>query len=150
VRCDSCEIKSLIYQYAHHLDNGELEDLAAMFDAGKITAVDEQGREADIAGAAAVLALYRAYTRVYPDNGTPHTLHMTSNVVVEIEEGGAAASGKSYAVVFQALADFPMQPIIGVCYHDRFAKAAGRWHFTERRISTRLQGDLSRHLLKSM
>ena len=52
-----------------------------MFADGKVVAVDGEGSETDIAGAQAVLALYRSYTRIYDDNNTPHTLHMTSNVL---------------------------------------------------------------------
>lgn len=148
--CACCAIKNLIYQYAHHIDNGDLESVAAMFDDGCIVAVDAGGRETRIAGAPAVLALYRGFTRIYADNHTPHTLHLTSNVVVEVEEGGDVAGARSCAVVFQALTDFPLQPIIGVTYCDRFARTDGRWHFTRRRIETRLPGDLGRHLLRPM
>ncbi|MCP5122270.1 MAG: nuclear transport factor 2 family protein [Pseudomonadales bacterium] len=150
VACDSCAIKNLIYQYAHYIDNGELDKLSAMFAEAKIVAVDGQGSATDIAGAQAVLSLYRSFTRLYPDDGSPHTLHMTSNVVVVIEAGASRASATSYAVVFQSLPDFPLQPIIGVRYFDRFARAGDGWHFSERRIDTRLAGDLSRHLLQPM
>jgi hypothetical protein len=51
-------------------------------------------------------------------------------------------------MVFQALEEFPLQPIIGVRYHDRFARTGAGWRFAERRIDTRLVGDLSRHLLQ--
>lgn len=148
MHCDSCAVKNLIYRYAHLMDDGDLDSVAAMFSDGKIVAVDGRGRETDIVGAQAVLDLYRSFTRLYEDDGSPHTLHMTTNVLVEMEEGGATAGAKSYAVVFQALPDFPLQPIIGVRYHDRFARVAGDWRFAERRIDTRLVGDLSRHLLR--
>lgn len=146
--CDSCAIKNLIYQYADHLDSGRLDSVAAMFSHGRLLAMDGAGEESTIAGAEAVAALYRAFTRVYEDNGTPHTLHMTTNVIVDVEAGTDRASAKSYAVVFQAVEDFPLQPIIGVRYHDRFEKSDGEWRFSERRIETHLIGDLSRHLLQ--
>jgi len=146
--CNSCAIKNLIYQYAHHIDNGDLESVAAKFAEGKIVAVDQRGGETDVVGAEAVRALYRSFTRIYDDDGSPHTLHMTSNVLVDLEDGGERARARSYAVVFQALGDFPLQPIIGVRYFDTFALGAGGWRFGERRIDVRLQGDLSRHLLR--
>jgi 3-phenylpropionate/cinnamic acid dioxygenase small subunit len=145
VSCDHCAIKNLIYQYAHHIDDGDLEAVAAMFDQGRIVAVDGQGRDTSIVGAEAVLALYRSYTRIYDDSATPHTLHMTSNVLVEV--GGDSANASSYAVVFQALEDFPLQPIIGVRYYDEFVRTGTGWRFAKRRIDTQLVGDLSRHLL---
>ncbi len=148
--CDSCEIKALIYRYAHHLDNGDLDQVAAMFSDGKLVTTDDGGAVVEIAGAGAVKALYGAFTRLYPDDGTPHTLHMTSNVVVEVEEGAQRASASSYAVVFQAVEDFPLQPIIGVRYFDAFQKSGRHWRFRERRIQTHLVGNLSKHLLRSM
>jgi 3-phenylpropionate/cinnamic acid dioxygenase small subunit len=149
VSCDHCAIKNLIYRYAHHIDDGDLDAVAAMFEEGRIVAVDGQGRQSNIVGAEAVLALYRSFTRIYDDNATPHTLHMTSNVLIDVEAGGGRASASSYAMVFQALDTFPLQPIIGVRYHDRFVRADAGWRFAERRIDTHLVGDLSRHLLRS-
>ena len=148
MECHSCTIKNLIYRYAHHIDSGDLESVAAMFDRGKVVAMNEEGAAAEIPGAAAVLALYRAFTRIYDDDHTPHTLHMTTNVVVDVAPGEESATASSYAMVFQALADFPLQPVIGVRYYDRFSRAGGTWHFAERRIDMRLAGDLSHHLLR--
>lgn len=149
--CDSCAIKNLIYHYAHCLDGGDLEGVASLFLNGRIIAVSEDGSEFPIEGPEAVLALYRSFTRLYEDDGSPHTLHMTSNVLVDIAEGGLTATSKSYALVFQALQGFPLQPIIGVRYFDRFDKGEQQaWRFSERRIDTRLKGDLSRHLLRAM
>jgi len=148
VSCDCCAIKNLIYQYASHLDDGDLDAVAALFRRGRILARDEAGATVPIEGAEAVLALYRAFTRIYDDDQTPHTLHMTTNVAVVPEPGSQRASATSYAVVFQSLADLPLQPIIGVRYYDRFVKDDDGWRFEERRIETRLTGDLSRHLLR--
>ncbi len=148
MNCDCCAIKNLIYQYAHHIDNGDLDSVAAMFDAGRIIAVDAQGRETGIEGRAAVLALYQSFTRIYADNNTPHTVHMTTNVVVEVEDAGSRASATSSAVVFQAVEEFPLQPIIAVRYRDTFTRGSAGWRFEQRRIDTRLTGDLSRHLLR--
>ena len=61
-----------------------------------------------------------------------------------------SASSQAYAVVFQAVDGFPLQPIIGVRYYDKFAKSDDGWHFTERRMDSHLFGDLSRHLLQEI
>ena len=148
MHCDICEIKNLIYRYADHIDRGDLGALAAMFEQAVLVAVDAKGIEAEIRGEQAVLDMYRHFTRVYEDDGTPHTLHMTSNVMVEVEDNGIAAGGRSYAVVFQAQDGFPLQPIIAVRYEDAFLKESQGWRFSRRRIETRLLGDLSRHLLQ--
>lgn len=148
MNCDSCDIKALIYRYAQHIDNGDLESAAALFANGKLVVADAEGGAVEIVGAAAVRALYQSYTRLYEDDGTPHTLHMTTNVLVNMTEGATTASASSYAVVFQALPDLPLQPIIGVRYYDQFVKLSSEWQFAERRIETYLHGDLSRHLFR--
>jgi hypothetical protein len=146
--CDACRIKNLIYRYADSIDRGKLDVVADLFKRGRLIAVDGAGNDQEMAGADAISAVYAAFTRLYEDDGTPHTQHLTSNVIVEVEEGGQRAAASCYAVVFQAVEDFPLQPIIGVRYQDVFEKTEDQWHFASRRIETRLTGDLSRHLLQ--
>ena len=148
--CDSCEIKNIIYRYADLIDRGDLRAVAAMFSRGKIIAVDGQGQQTEIVGEDAIYGMYSSFTRLYQDNGSPHTKHMTTNVMVDVDEAGDTASSQAYAVVFQAVDDFPLQPIIGVRYYDKFARSEDGWHFTERRIESHLFGDLSRHLLQEV
>jgi len=148
--CDSCEIKNLIYRYADLIDRGDLRAVATMFSRGKIVTVDGQGKKSEIVGDEAVYGMYSRFTRLYQDNGSPHTMHMTTNVMVDVDEAGATASSRAYAVVFQAVDDFPLQPIIGVRYYDKFAKTEDGWHFTERQMDSHLFGDLSRHLLQEI
>ncbi|MEJ2531735.1 MAG: nuclear transport factor 2 family protein [Halioglobus sp.] len=133
-QCDSCAIKNLIYQYADHIDRGDLRAVAAMFSRGRIVAADSEGRENEFVGEESVY----------------HTKHMTTNVMVELDDSGRGASTQAYCIVFQALADFPLQPVIAVRYRDRFEKTGQGWHFTERRMETELLGDLSRHLLQAI
>lgn len=148
--CNSCAIKKLLYQYADYIDSGELEPLAAMFDDAKIIGVTADGGESVVEGRDAVLAMYQNFTRIYPDSGTPHTLHVTTNVIVDVDESACSAKSKSYAVVFQAVNDLPLQPIIGVRYFDAFIKLGDHWRFSERKIVSTLIGDLSQHLLTPM
>ena len=150
MHCDSCEIKNLLYQYADHLDNGDLDSVAQMFAHAKMIGVASDGSESCNEGAEAIKAMYQSFTRIYEDNGTPHTKHMTSNVIVDVDDSGLHASSKAYAVVFQSVDDFPIQPIIGVRYFDKFEKVDGSWRFSERKIVSHLFGDLSRHLLVPM
>jgi hypothetical protein len=148
--CDSCEIKNVIYRYADLIDRGNLRAVAAMFSQGKIVAVDGDGQRSEIVGEEAVYGMYTSFTRLYQDNGSPHTKHMTTNVIVDIDKAGNTASSQAYTVVFQAVDDFPLQPIIGVRYYDKFAKSEDGWHFTERQMDSHLYGDLSRHLLQEI
>ena len=148
--CDSCEIKNLIYRYAHYIDSGDLDAVAGMFAEGCIVAGESADKAARISGSAAIAELYSSFTRLYEDDGTPHTMHLTSNVVIDLAPDGESASASCYAVVFQAVEELPLQPIIGVRYYDEFRKSDGRWRFAERRIVPRLTGDLSHHLLQQM
>ena len=148
MQCESCAIKNLIYRYADLIDSGDLDAVAALFSHGRVLAAGADGQDNEVVGAEAVNAMYRSFTRIYEDNGTPHTRHVTTNVMVDVDDNGQLASARSSAVVFQALDDFPLQPVIAVRYHDRFEKVDGQWRFVERRILSDLFGDLSRHLLR--
>jgi hypothetical protein len=92
-----------------------------------------------------VLHLYERGTRRYEDDGTPHTRHVTTNLVVDVD--GDAAASRSYFTVFQAVPGLPLQPIIAGRYHDRFVRVDGTWRFSARRMIVDLVGDLSHHLL---
>ena len=111
--CDSCDITTLFHQYADYLNSGELEFVAAIFADAKITGVTVDGDESVMEGQDAVLAMYQNFTRIYADSGSPHSLHVTTNVIVDIDESGSSASFKSYAVVFQAVDGLLLQPIMG-------------------------------------
>ena len=148
--CDSCDIKNLVYRYADLIDRGELRALAGLFRRGCVIGVDAAGNRNAMEGEDAVYGIYKSFTRIYPDNGTPHTKHVTTNVMVEVDDAAGTASASSYAMVFQSLDDFPLQPIIGVRYADRFARDEDGWYFTERQIESDQFGDLSRHLLQTM
>ena len=141
---DYFAIQNLIFRYCHLIDRGDFAGIGTLFAhaAIHVPAVSEPVR-----GAAAVEGMYRQFTRVYPETGTPRTRHVTSNVIIEAEGEGRARS-QSYVLVHQAAPGLPLQPIIGGGYRDRFEKAAGVWRFTERRMEMDLFGNLSAHLLQ--
>ena len=89
---------------------------------------------------------YETTTRRYED-GTPHTRHVVTNVVVEVDEDAGSATARSTFTVFQSLPDFPLQAVIAGRYLDRFVRDGSTWRFDEREIVPELFGDLSRHLL---
>ena len=98
-----------------------------------------------IEGAVAVGKLYAGTNRVHPD-GTLRTRHLTTNVIVDIDDGGETATARSAFVVFQATPDVPLQPIVAGRYHDEFACADGSWHFARRHILLEQVGNVSDHL----
>jgi len=134
-------VTDLIHLYAERLDLGDLEGVANLLAHATLRS---NHREDGLRGRDAVLALYRSTVQLH--DGTPSTKHVTTNVIVEIDDDGAHASARSYFTVLQARPDLPLQPIIAGRYHDRFAKAASGWQFTDRLILVDLVGDLRRHL----
>ena len=140
------EIENLLYTYAERIDAGDLEGVADLFAHGRIAASADAPPEQTFEGRDRVLGLYQGSTRIYHD-GSPHTKHVTSNSIIEVDEAAKAASARSYYTVFQQVEDLPLQPIISGRYHDSFHRVDGRWCFDTRIIHVDLVGDLSRHLL---
>jgi hypothetical protein len=137
-------IANLLHTYAERIDLGDYEGLADLFAHAQITA---EGLETGPRGRDEVLAMYTASTRKY-DNGTPRTKHVTTNLILEVDEGGQTAAARSYFTVLQAVPGaLGLQPIIAGRYHDRFALVDGAWRFERRQMIVDLVGDLSQHLL---
>lgn len=141
---DYFQIQNLIYRYCDRIDRGDFAGLGALFEHAAIyvPAVAQPVR-----GAKAVEAMYQAFTRVYPETGTPRTRHVTSNVIIE-PDGETAARAESYILVHQATPALNLQPIISGRYRDRFERVGGSWRFSERHIEIDLFGNLSAHLLQ--
>ena len=136
---EETQISNLIFEYARRIDAGDFEGVAALFKHGRISTL-----QGDVEGEAAILAMYRSSTRLYP-NGTPKTRHLTTNLAIELD--GDRARCRSYYTVMQATEDFPLQAIISGHYEDELSRLEGQWVFTRRHIGIDLLGDLSRHLL---
>lgn len=137
-------IEELIFAYAERLDEGDLEGLANLFDAG----VYRSDRGGEYRGAEAVLAMLRSTVMLY--DGIPRTKHVITNVVIDVDEGSGTGRARSYYTVFQATAELPLQPVIAGRYRDRFARDGGVWHFAERFIHVDLVGDLGRHVRRRL
>jgi 3-phenylpropionate/cinnamic acid dioxygenase small subunit len=140
------EIENLLYRYAELIDGGDLPGVAHLFAHGCIKPGHEAAPEASAEGEEAVLAMYRAATRLYPD-GTPRTRHLTTNAIILVEEGGDRASSRSYFTVVQQTDVLPLQPIISGRYHDSFHRIEGQWWFDTRVMLVDLAGNLKEHLL---
>jgi hypothetical protein len=128
-------------EYCYRIDAGDLEGFAALFEHGSFGILgDPAGPDV---GKAAVLETLQ---NVILYDGKPRTKHVMSNVQIDVDGSGNEASAQCYITVFQAVPrDFPMQPIFGGHYRDRFVKGADGWQFAQREISPDLVGDLSRH-----
>jgi 3-phenylpropionate/cinnamic acid dioxygenase small subunit len=135
-------ITALMFHYAECIDAANFDGIGSLFDSGAIT---NEGYPGEIAGADAVANLYRSTNRVH-DDGTLRTRHLTTNVLVDIDEERDAATARSAFVVFQATPDLPLQPIVAGRYHDEFRRRAGAWEFARRHILLEQQGNVEEHL----
>jgi hypothetical protein len=140
-------IRKLIYAYCDAMDAGDYEAVAELFRHGAMSA---EGSPAVDRGYDAILRRCIDWTRRYEDNGTPHTKHITANLVVDIDETEDRASAKSYFLVLQSTDRLPLQPIIAGRYRDQFVRENGAWRFDHREMIPELIGDLSQHLLQQI
>lgn len=141
---DCRQIENLIYHYAELIDSGNLEGVAELFRNAVIvsTAHNTHRRGFD-----EVLQMYQVSCRLYESTGTPLTKHLTTNVIIELDEQGEKAIARSYYTVMQATDTLPLQPIISGRYQDCFCKVDGKWQFFSRDMFVDLIGDCSAHLL---
>lgn len=140
---DNCRaIENLVYTYAERIDRGDLAGVAELFRNGRIQA----GPGVVFEGSDQVRRMYDGATRLYAD-GTPRTRHVTTNVMVEVDDAAGTAAARSYYTVFQQTDELPLQAIIAGHYHDTFHRVDGEWCFDTREMFVDLTGDLSRHLL---
>jgi hypothetical protein len=82
---------------------------------------------------------------LYPD-GTPRTRHVTTNLVVTVDDAAGTGTCRSYVTVFQQADDFPLQPVYQNRYEDRFVRTDGTWRFEHRLMCDHRPGDTSHHL----
>lgn len=139
-------IPNLIFTYAERIDAGDFQGVAELFEYATITT---EGSEVVHRGAEEIRSMYESWARRYED-GTPRTKHVTSNLILEIDEDAASAAARSYFTVFQQTDRLSLQPIIVGRYHDRFECIGGRWRFVHRHMISDLFGDLSHHLLQAV
>jgi SnoaL-like domain len=139
-------LANLIARYAELIDGGEFDAVADLLGDA---AIGEGDGGSLLTGRDSLLGLFTTTTRLYPD-GTPRTKHVTTNLILEIDEEAATATARSYWTVLQAVPGLPLQPILAGRYHDRFMRADGVWRFSERRYLVDLVGDVSQHMLANL
>jgi len=138
------EIADLVYAYAERIDAGDFDGVADLLAHADVTA---EGADRHWRGRDEVRSLYASGTRRYAD-GTPLTKHVTTNLVVEVDDAAGTAAARSYYTVLQAVPGaLALQPIVAGRYRDRFEQVDGHWRFAARHLVVDLVGDLGHHLL---
>ncbi|ORM33389.1 nuclear transport factor 2 family protein [Williamsia sp. 1135] len=103
------------------------------------------GGGGSVNGAEVLQEMFEKTVVTYAD-GTPKTKHVTTNMLIDIDEESGGATARSYFTVLQALPDLPLQTIVAGRYADRFDYVDGHWRFADRQVTIDLFGDVSRHL----
>lgn len=138
------QVANLVYRYAELIDNGDFAGIGELF----ADATIETGEGVVYRGRDEIREMYEQWTRRYPDNGTPHTRHVTTNPILEVDEEAGSATCRSYVVVFQSTDLLTLQPVITNRYHDTFRRVGDTWQFEHRLMVDFYSGDLSQHLLQ--
>jgi 3-phenylpropionate/cinnamic acid dioxygenase small subunit len=133
-------IENLIATYAELVDDGDFAGVGALFDNGTFV-----GSSGPVTGPEAVTEMLMSQILLYPD-GTPRTRHVTTNIIVDVNEEAGTAQARSSVTVLQATPQLPLQPIICGRYEDRFRRGDNRWQFAERRATFQLIGNVRGHL----
>ncbi|WP_432168399.1 nuclear transport factor 2 family protein [Streptomyces sp. bgisy031] len=137
-------VPRLIYRYAELIDSGDFAGVGELF-ADAVIHVQETG--AQYTGRDEVTSMYADWVRIYPDNGTPHTRHVTTNLILDVNDAAGTATCRSYVTVLQSTETTPLRPILSGRYHDTFQCVDDEWRFTSRCMTNEYLGDLSQHLL---
>lgn len=135
----------LVYRYAELMDEGDFEGVADLLADAELTFAHQ---DLVCRGRQAVLDVYVANTRRFPDDGTPKTKHVMTNVMVEVDEGATTARSRSYFTVFQSVpGHLALQPVVAGRYRHRYECRDGKWRIVGKHIIVDLTGELSQHLL---
>jgi hypothetical protein len=140
------QLGNLIARYAECIDSGDFDGMAALLEHAAVGGGDGGPM---LTGREAICKMFSSTARLYPD-GTPGTKHVTTNLILEIDEDAGTATARSYWTVLQAVPGLPLQPILAGRYHDRFERRGGVWRFSERRYLVDLVGDVSHHMMTEL
>jgi hypothetical protein len=132
-------IRRLLAQYAHNLDDGNVDANAELLAHTRLKVID-----AYVSGGDSIAHFLRTNLQYHADN-TPRTWHSVSNVLIEIDSDTSARS-VSYFTVHQEAPGLPLQPIVTGRYVDTFELHDDTWRFASREVVPHLFGDVSHHV----
>lgn len=143
------EIARLIFACDDHNDRGDFDGVGALFSHGTVRVKDMEG---SWSGAEAVAAQFARATQVYPtgdggsDGMSALTHHLSTNLVIDVDEDAGTATARSYYTMLQATDALPLQIIDAGFNTDRFERIDEEWCWIDRYITVELHGDLTHHL----
>jgi hypothetical protein len=137
------EIARLIFTCDQRNDDADFDGVGELF-AHATIGVAGMG-DVVCQGAEQTAAQFRATTLVYADGGA-RTHHLSTNLVIDVDEDRGVATCQSNYVMFQQTEALALQPIDAGRNFDEFELVDGAWRWKRRFIRVMLHGDLSHHL----
>lgn len=119
------EITNLINQVAEHLDGGQPEAAAALFDCAQVQ-LQQDGERLNSE------QLLQVWKQAFVANKTVITRHLISNPIIEIDRERGVAHCRSTYLVMKSQDGEPLQPIEAGRYQDEFLLEGEAWRFASR------------------
>jgi hypothetical protein len=144
---DGDRIRGLLATYCRLIDAGDFAGVGGLMAHAVLKTEDGT---VIATGAAEVERLYAGLVKLHAD-GTPGTQHVVANAIFDESDVDGSVTVTSTYLVFQALPEVPLQPIVTGTYVDRFVAGdfsdpGGGWRFAERRFGIGRSGRLEHHL----
>jgi hypothetical protein len=138
------EIERLIFLCDAYNDAGDFDAVGQLFAHASI-GVSGMGENV-CEGAEGTANQFRSTTRTYPEGGA-RTHHISTNLIVDVDEAAGTATCWSNYVMFQQTDELPLQPINAGRNFDEFERVDGAWRWKKRTINVMLVGEMSHHLV---
>lgn len=144
---DGDRIRGLLATYCRLIDAGDFAGVGALMAHAVL-----KGQDGSVmaTGAVEVERMYARLVKLHGD-GTPGTQHVVANAIFGEPDADGSVTVTSTYLVFQAIPEVPLQPIVTGTYVDRFeptqlADGQDGWRFAERRFGLGRSGVLEHHL----
>jgi hypothetical protein len=135
--CD--QILNLLYELDEHIDMGRFDAAADVFADATLSV---HGGDLTVRGRDEVAAFLRRSIRLH-DDGTPKTVHLTVNPIVDVDDTAGTASAQTFFTVFHASDEVPLQPVLGGANFDTFRRTERGWQLASRVVQVRLTGNIA-------
>jgi len=136
---DSDQILNLLYELDEHIDMGRFDAAADVFADATLSV---HGGDLIVQGRDEVAAFLRRSIRLH-DDGTPRTVHLTVNPIVDVDDAAGTASAQTFFTVFHASDGVPLQPVLGGANFDTFRRTERGWQLASRVVQVRLTGNVA-------
>ena len=133
------EIRDVMLRYARFTDLGDHDAVGEIFTHGPFRS------SLGSAHSGAQMAENRK-RRLLLHDGSPGTRHMTTNIMVDVDEDAGTARARSYFTLFQATPTMRLRLLGSGRYYDQFERIDGGWWFTDRLTMLDTRGDLTQHI----